>query len=61
MNRRLLLASAFLAVFWTTFMYVWEQPEGYSGKVALIAAGLFVGMIWYVAMKWFTRRMTARW
>ena len=58
MHRPLLLASAFLAVFWVAFMYIWKQPEGYSGKIALLVGGLFLGVIWYLAMKWFTGRMT---
>jgi len=59
MNRPLLISSAFLAVFWTAFMYFWRHPEGYSGGIALVVGGPFLGVIWYLAMNWFTRRMTS--
>jgi hypothetical protein len=52
MKRSLMFSAIAFAILWTGGMYLLEAPEGPAGIIGLAFAGLFAGLLWYLAMSW---------
>ena len=52
---RLVLGSIGLAVFWTLAM-IWSTGAERANIVILSISGASLGVLWYFAMRWWTRR-----
>ena len=56
---RLVLASVFLAVFWTLGMIWWTGTDT-ANIVSLSVAGAVAGVLWFFVMRWWLNRTAAR-
>lgn len=61
MQTRLRWGAAFLAAFWAVFMTLSSpEPRGLPSAFIFSIGGVFVGVLWYAAMKRFVAWHAAR-